>query len=691
MSDDHILTEALDGIFTVTLNRPDKLNAITPPMHMALAAAFDRFAADDGLHVCIVTGAGERAFCAGSDLTAFDAAAPYPKTGYAGIAERYDLAKPVIAAVNGLALGGGFELALACDLIVATEKAVFGLPEPKVGLFAIGGGVHRLVRQAGLKRAMGPLLTGRNIPAREGLEMGFVSEIAPASAMDAALQLASQIAANAPLAVRLTKALAAWGLDQPSLADALAGQSGHPLFEPWRHGRRYCRRAESICRKAQTRVEGALTRTVRGRNRVEGDEQEPSKAYRTWVVFILAMVYFFYMLDRSAINITQELIKQEFGLSDTQLGMLTGTLYGVSYAIAGIPLGWAVDRTNRKKLLAGLVSVWSGLTMLGGMSSSFFQLALTRIGVGAAESAGSPTAMSILSDLFPPDRRGAAAALFYSGAGFGGIVSNLAGGWIAQHYGWRGVFIAFGAPGLLLVIAMLLTIREPVRKTPMVKHKAGDAGKLRQTWQTMRYPGLAALYLATAFYMLSVTGVGVWTVPYLSRSFGLEIATIGYIMGVGAIFGVIGQIGVGFLFDWANRFGPRGPLMVVVAGTIIHAIAILVVLFSSSLTVVVVALFFGGATTSIQAAPTNAAISRIAPAATMGTAFALYAVISNVVGAGLGPLVVGALSDVLGGGAESLRTAMILVALIQLVAVFAYIRASRHFALAVERQEAGLG
>jgi crotonobetainyl-CoA hydratase len=164
----------------------------------------------------------------------FDAKAPYPKTGYAGIAQRYDLAKPVIAAVNGICLGGGFELALSCDMIVASEKALFGLPEPKVGLIAIGGGIHRLVRQTGLKQAMGPLLTGRNISAREGLEMGFVSELAEGDAMAAARDLATKIAVCAPLAVQLTKALAMWGLDQPTLAQALAGQVGHPLFEPWR-------------------------------------------------------------------------------------------------------------------------------------------------------------------------------------------------------------------------------------------------------------------------------------------------------------------------------------------------------------------------------------------------------------------------------------------------------------------------
>jgi enoyl-CoA hydratase/carnithine racemase len=234
MAENDIQTEAAAGIFTITLNRPEKLNAITPDMHDALDAAFDRFAADDASHVCIITGAGSRAFCAGSDLTRFDASRPYPMTGYAGLAQRWDLAKPVIAAVNGLALGGGFELALSCDMIVAAPSAVFGLPEPKVGLFAIGGGIHRLVRQVGLKQAMGPLLTGRTIGAAEGLAMGFVSEVSDGDAMAAARALATQIIANAPLAVRLTKALAMWGLDQPTLAEAIERQVEHPLFQPWR-------------------------------------------------------------------------------------------------------------------------------------------------------------------------------------------------------------------------------------------------------------------------------------------------------------------------------------------------------------------------------------------------------------------------------------------------------------------------
>lgn len=231
-----IRTETAGSVFTVTIDRQDKLNALTPEMHAALQEAFDRFAGDPALLVCVVTGGTGRAFCAGSDLSGFDArsTAPYPANGYAGLAERYDLDKPVIAMVNGICLGGGFELALSCDMIVASDKAVFGLPEPKVGLIAIGGGIHRLVRQVGLKQAMGPLLTGRNIAAEEGYRLGFVSELAPHEALQARVEaICAQIVANAPLAVRLTKELAMWGLDR-TLAEANATQAQHPSYARWR-------------------------------------------------------------------------------------------------------------------------------------------------------------------------------------------------------------------------------------------------------------------------------------------------------------------------------------------------------------------------------------------------------------------------------------------------------------------------
>ncbi len=183
----HIIVERAGRVTTITLSRPERLNAINPDRHDELEAAFNAFAADPDQFVCVVTGAG-RGFCAGSDLKAVSEGdyRPYPAHGYAGLIERFDCPKPIVAAVNGLALGGGFEVALACDVIIAAESARFGLPEPLVGAMALGGGVHRLARQIGMKQAMGMMLSARQVDAAEGLRMGFVNEVVPDADLGAA-------------------------------------------------------------------------------------------------------------------------------------------------------------------------------------------------------------------------------------------------------------------------------------------------------------------------------------------------------------------------------------------------------------------------------------------------------------------------------------------------------------------------
>jgi acetyl-CoA C-acetyltransferase len=152
-----------------------------------------------------------------------------PLTGYGGLTARFDLTKPVIAAVNGLALGGGFEIALACDIIVASETAAFGLPEPKVGLAALAGGLLRLPRQIGLKQAMGLILTGRRVSAAEGKALGFVNEVcAPDDVMATARQWAADIAACSPMSIRASKQIVYAGLEMPSVAAAYVAQNGMP-------------------------------------------------------------------------------------------------------------------------------------------------------------------------------------------------------------------------------------------------------------------------------------------------------------------------------------------------------------------------------------------------------------------------------------------------------------------------------
>jgi crotonobetainyl-CoA hydratase len=214
----------------VTLNRPEVMNALHSPAHFELHRVFDDFANDPEQWVAIVTGAGDRAFSAGNDLKwqAAGGKRGWDKSGFGGLAERFDCNKPIIAAVNGVAMGGGFEIALACDLIIAAENAVFALPEPKVGLAALAGGLHRLPRQIGLKRAMGMILTGRHVSAKEGFELGFVNEVVPkGEALAGAERWANVILQNGPMSVRASKETAHRGLGV-SLEQAMAEQREYP-------------------------------------------------------------------------------------------------------------------------------------------------------------------------------------------------------------------------------------------------------------------------------------------------------------------------------------------------------------------------------------------------------------------------------------------------------------------------------
>ena len=221
-------TERDGRVLTVTIDRQEVLNALHPPANEELGRVFDEFAADPELWVAIITGAGDRAFSAGNDLkytARSDGRLPIAERGFAGLTSRFDNPKPVIAAVNGVAMGGGFEIALACDLIIASEKAVFALPEPRVGLAALAGGMHRLPRMIPLKHAMGMLLTGRRVSAREGFELGFVNEVVAADElMPAARRWADQILECAPLSVRASKQSALEGLDKPCLREAMQGR-----------------------------------------------------------------------------------------------------------------------------------------------------------------------------------------------------------------------------------------------------------------------------------------------------------------------------------------------------------------------------------------------------------------------------------------------------------------------------------
>jgi crotonobetainyl-CoA hydratase len=213
MAYEFITYEKSDHLAVITINRPEVRNALHPPANRELSAAFDDFSADGEAWVAIITGAGDKAFSAGNDLK-YSAQhgmgdMEMGNGGFGGITARFDLFKPIIAAVNGMALGGGFEIAIAADIIVAAEHASFGLPEPRVGLAALAGGMQRLPAMIPPKLAMGMMLTGKPISAARAAELGLVNEVVPAAdLMATARRWAGEILECSPLSVRASKQVA---------------------------------------------------------------------------------------------------------------------------------------------------------------------------------------------------------------------------------------------------------------------------------------------------------------------------------------------------------------------------------------------------------------------------------------------------------------------------------------------------
>lgn len=398
----------------------------------------------------------------------------------------------------------------------------------------------------------------------------------------------------------------------------------------------------------------------------------PRARYRAYVLALLTTVYFLYLLDRSAILITQELIKGEFGLSDTQMGLLIGAIYGVSYAIAGLPIGWLVDRLNRRNLLVLILSVWSGLTALCGVSSAYWHLIAVRIGVGAAESGGAPASLSILSDLYPPQRRATVTSIFYSGTSIGMVASYFVGGLVAREFGWRAVFLLYGLPGLLLALIIFLTVREPIRHRPAPT--AGPrTGVLRSALEVLATPHARLLYISAVLYCTSTAAVGGWLVAFLMRAHHVDVATAGMIIASAlGLCGILGTIAIGWLADRTS--GPGGPMLVVGCAAFVNVLAATIALNAGDIRIVVAALAVFGVTMTAYSGPTTAVLSRIVAPVGRGMAFALFSLLANLVG-GMGPLIVGLVSDRLAAG--HLGTAMQALVLVNIIGGICCLRVAR--------------
>ncbi|MEZ5737644.1 MAG: MFS transporter [Novosphingobium sp.] len=421
--------------------------------------------------------------------------------------------------------------------------------------------------------------------------------------------------------------------------------------------------------------------------------------YRYYVILILALVYTFSSIDRTLISVLAEPIKTEFALTDGQLGLLAGLAFAISYSLAGIPLGILIDRYSRTRILSSLVTVWSALTLLCGLASSWVMLMLARIGVGASESGASPAAMSLITDYFPKEKRGLAMSLFYTSTPVAVGVSFALGGVLAAHFGWRAVFFLSGIPGFLLALLILLTIREPVRgasdTAPADPAPASDKGRAgpRAAMQTLlATPPLYLLMLAAASVVIAQAGLSAFASPFLIRVHGLTIEQAGY--GIAIAKGPTGVLGILLGGVFADRMAVRSidaaPRLVGWLMLLATPLAVGAMLVDNWMVVIALIATYNFLNYTYYGA-TFATFMTIAPLHMRGVLGGVLAVVLNLVGYGCGPPIAGLLSDTFTGlGVEHpIRWALVGSALFFAVGACLFFMAAKAIRVMEARRLAG--
>jgi MFS family permease len=402
--------------------------------------------------------------------------------------------------------------------------------------------------------------------------------------------------------------------------------------------------------------------------------------YSWYVLSVLLAVYMLHHLDRQVVSLLLVPIGAEFALSDSQLGLLAGTVYAISFAVAGIPMGLLVDRVHRVRLLSLLIAVWSGITAVCATANSFVALVLMRIGIGAAESGGTPTNLSLLSDYFDRRRRSTAVGIYMMGPHLGTIIGFALAGVIAAQFGWRAAFLAAGIPGLILAVLVLTTVREPGRGATDATAIQAAAPPL---WQALRLiwakPALCHMLVGLTVANTVAAGVSVWLPALLMRMHGATVQQAGLSVALGvATFAALASLGSGMLSDrLAARAADAVPRLAALAA-IITIPCVAVGSLTSVYWIVIVAFAVKNIAHAAINAPGYAITLSLAPPHIRGTTTAVLQVLSNLFGYGIGPQLVGVISDAFKAsqGANSLRYGMLVFVGLNLWAVAHFLRAA---------------
>lgn len=414
---------------------------------------------------------------------------------------------------------------------------------------------------------------------------------------------------------------------------------------------------------------------------------------RGWVLGVLTSIYLANFIDRQVLAILLPQVKAEFDLSDTSLGLLVGPTFALFYATMGMPLALLADRINRRRLIAAALVLFSAMTIACGFVAQFWQLAVARVLTGVGEAGTGPASQTMITDLYPPERRARAQAVYATGANLGVLVAFAAGGAIAQAWGWRNAFIVAGMPGLVLAMVVLATVRDPPRG-------ANDAGTahdgdtpafgtvMRQLWRSraFRYTALGACSTCFTAYALSS-----FFPLFLARSHGMSTRDIGIVMAL--VMGVCGGVATYAAGHLADRFGRSDrrwysyvPALAALAPLPLAPICFLAQDTGVALAAAIVPLSL----TAAFIGPTITVVQRLVPLHSRATAVATLILIDNIVGLGLGPQFVGIASDWWKPalGADSLRYAMLAAMAGSAVSVFGFAMAARHLRADIDAREA---
>ena len=405
--------------------------------------------------------------------------------------------------------------------------------------------------------------------------------------------------------------------------------------------------------------------------------------YRNFVLGLLTIVYVFNFLDRQVVNILGEAIITDLGLSDTQFGMLSGIAFAAIYATLGMPIARWADASVRRNIIAIAVAVWSSMTILCGAAQNFLQMFLARAGVGVGEAGGSPPAHSIISDVFPANKRATALSVYSLGIYGGVLVGYVAGGYLASEFSWRVAFVVVGLPGLLLAILVRLLVHEPPRGLAEARADVAPASfgsVLHILWTRRSFRHIA---MGCALHAFVTYGLSAFLPIFLVRVHEMPIQQIGAILGlVAGIGGLLGTYGGGFLSDkLANRDGDsRWHIWVPLISTIV-AIPFYwySLLFADSGVAAAVTWFVPSVIGGMYLGPCLGMTHGLVGLRMRAQASAILFFVLNLIGLGIGPMATGMLSDFLRPefGDLSVRYALVTMVLVNIWCATHYYLATR--------------